>query len=74
MYEICGIIATILAVAGVILNNRLNIACFYVWLVSNAITLALHVHVGLWSLAIRDAIFLALAVEGLMRWKSRGST
>ncbi|MBA7641204.1 hypothetical protein ES703_48880 [subsurface metagenome] len=36
MIEIFGSIAMVLAIWGVVLNNRLKIACFYLWLGSNA--------------------------------------
>ncbi len=68
MIELLGATATILAVTGVLLNNRKLIACFYVWLVSNAITAYIHCDAQLYSLLIRDVIFLGLAVEGLYRW------
>jgi len=69
MIEIIGIIATILAVAGVILNNRRCIWCFGLWVVSNALTGAIHGAAGIWSLFARDMIFLALAIEGAYRWR-----
>lgn len=69
MTEALGIIATILAVAGVWLNNRKLIACFYLWLISNAISAYCHYDVGLNSLLMRDAIFLVLAVEGILKWR-----
>lgn len=70
MIETFGIISTILAVSGVILNNRKLIGCFYLWIVSNLITLIIHADAGIWSLAIRDLIFLGLAFEGLYKWNS----
>jgi nicotinamide riboside transporter PnuC len=69
--ETFGIITTILAVVGVVLNNRMDRKCFWFWIVSNAISCALHIHVGLWSLVVRDAVFLVLAFDGLAKWKSR---
>lgn len=69
MIELMGTIATFLAVTGVILNNRKMIGCFYIWLVSNTITLGIHSYSGIWSLAARDLIFLVLAVEGLAKWR-----
>jgi nicotinamide riboside transporter PnuC len=69
MVEALGIIGTVLAVAGTVLNNQRRRACFYVWLVSNAITLTVHVSVGVWSLAARDLIFIVLAIDGLHRWR-----
>jgi nicotinamide riboside transporter PnuC len=75
--ETFGIITTILAIVGVFYNNRLNRKCFYFWIISNTISCMLHLYAGLWSLAIRDAIFLAFAFEGLQLWswrpKHRGS-
>ena len=69
MIELLGTIATILAVIGVIMNNRKMIGCFYIWLLSNTITLFIHSQAGIWSLAARDLIFLVLAVEGLIKWR-----
>jgi nicotinamide riboside transporter PnuC len=66
--ETIGTIATVLAVAGVVANNHRRIACFYFWLVSNALTLLCHVALGAWSLAVRDAIFWFLAIYGLVCW------
>ena len=68
MIELIGTIATILAIAGVICNNRRLRVCFLIWFVSNAISLAIHAQVGVWSLTARDAIFLILAVEGWIKW------
>jgi len=74
MIETIGIIATILAVAGVWLNNRQRIACFKLWIVSNALSLIIHVATGIWTLAIRDAIFVVLAVQGYKMWKNKKKT
>jgi len=66
--EIVGIIATVLAVVGVLTNNRKLRVCFLLWLVSNTLTEAIHVYTGILSLAIRDAIFFVLAIEGWFKW------
>ena len=68
MQEIIGIIATILAVIGVITNNRRLRVCFLFWLVSNALTGGIHAEAGIWSLLVRDAIFFVLAIEGWFKW------
>jgi nicotinamide riboside transporter PnuC len=69
--EVAGTAATVVAVCGVILNNRRRRECFYLWLVSNAVTLIIHLAIGVYSMAVRDTIFLALAVEGLVKWRKR---
>ena len=71
MNEIFGTIATILAVTGVLFNNRKMIACFYLWFASNLITAWLHAGVGLWSLLVRDLMFLALVIEGFWKWQRK---
>ena len=70
-FELIGWLATVVAVAGVYLNNRRRRACFVLWLVSNAMTLAVHFYVAMWSLAVRDLAFLMLAIHGWWLWGSR---
>jgi len=66
--EIIGMLATILAVVGVLTNNRRIRVCFLLWMVSNALTGAIHAYAGIWSLLIRDVIFFVLAIEGWFKW------
>lgn len=73
LLEALGTIATVIAVAGVVLNNRRLRLCFACWWLSNLLTLAIHAHAGIWSLAFRDLIFFALAVEGWVLWKGKGT-
>lgn len=68
MLEIIGTIATVLAVTGVVLNNRRLRCCFLLFLLSNSGSLIIHAQTGIWSLVARDVIFLVLAVEGWIRW------
>jgi len=65
---VIGTIGTVIAIVGVWLNNRRIRICFACWGISNILTLAIHVHAGIWSLALRDAIFLVLAIEGWIKW------
>lgn len=66
--EIIGIITTILAVIGVVVNNRRLRVCFLFWLVSNALSGLIHAQASIWSLVARDAIFFVLAIDGWIRW------
>ena len=68
MIEIIGFISGVLAVIGVLANNRKLRWCFLVWMVSNAMSLAIHAEAGIWSFVARDAVFLILAVEGWIMW------
>jgi nicotinamide riboside transporter PnuC len=71
MIEIIGTITTILAVSGVILNNRRRIECFYLWTASNVLSAVIHYMTDTRSLMIRDLIFLLLAIEGIILWKRK---
>ena len=69
--ELFGTISTLLAITGVILNNRKIALCFKLWLLSNSISLVIHFYAGIYSLAIRDFVFLLLAIEGIYRWSEK---
>lgn len=60
---------TLVAVAGVLLNNRKVKWCFVLWMFSNAASLAVHLATNLYGLAVRDAIFFALAIQGWRLWR-----
>jgi len=66
--EVIGTAATVIAVLGVILNNSRLIWCFPLWIVSNSLTAWIHYRTQIWSLLLRDLIFLALAVWGWWLW------
>jgi nicotinamide riboside transporter PnuC len=67
--EIISTVATIIAIAGVMLNNHRRRECFLLWLGSNSLTLAVHLYAGLYAMSVRDAVFIYLAVDGWYRWK-----
>ena len=68
--NIFGLVASILAVGGVVLNNNRIIECFWLWIASNIICSVIHVRAGLWTMAGRDVIFIILAIDGLIRWSN----
>ena len=60
---------TVIAIAGVVLNNARRRECFVLWWVSNLATAAIHIADGSpIGLVARDVIFLALAVHGFIAW------
>lgn len=64
------LVATGLAVVGVLLNNAKIRWCFPVWFASNILCLVYHLRAGLWGMAARDVIFMGLAVAGWFQWGS----
>jgi nicotinamide riboside transporter PnuC len=73
MNEWIGAVAGLLAVSGVVLNNRRMIGCFPIWMMSNATSCMLHLQAGMISLALRDAVFFCLAIEGWWRWRRKAA-
>ncbi len=71
MLEFLGTIATIVSIVGVLFNNAMCIWCFPCWLLSNSLTAWIHYRKGVWSLLVRDLIFLVLAVAGLVQWSAK---
>ncbi len=61
--------ATIVALAGTVLNCKKIRACFYLWTVTNAMWLAFDLSQGLPSRAVLDAVQLALALYGIYEWR-----
>ncbi|MFA5692273.1 MAG: nicotinamide mononucleotide transporter [Acholeplasmataceae bacterium] len=72
--ELIGIAASVIAIIGVLMNNRRMRACFVLWIVSNGLSALIHVQAGIWSLAARDIVFFVLAVEGWLLWSERKRT
>lgn len=66
-----GWAVTAVSVVGVLLNNRRLRSCFLVWLASNAASFGLHAAAGMTGLAVRDAAFFALAIQGYVLWGRR---
>ncbi len=63
-----GVTAAILAIVGVLANNRRLRWCFLLWMLSNAMTGFIHAEAAIWSLLVRDVVFFVLAFEGWSRW------
>jgi nicotinamide riboside transporter PnuC len=72
MIELLSTAALVLAVSGVVMNNHRIIYCFYLWFVSNAISAGIHFSEGLVMLGVRDVVFFALAIQGLIIWRRHG--
>ena len=71
MIQRISIIAKALAVAGVLCNNHRKRVCFIIWMVSNSMAIGIHIYAGLYGMALGDAVFLVLAVQGWILWGSK---
>jgi nicotinamide riboside transporter PnuC len=67
--QIFHVISLLLAVSGVMLNNRKHRSSFLCWIFSNIIWGVVNWTHGLQVEALQNAIFLYLALDGLYRWR-----
>jgi nicotinamide riboside transporter PnuC len=58
-----------LSIAGVVLNIYQKRICFVIWLVTNAIWCIIDFGRGLYAQAVLFAVYLLLAIWGLLRWR-----
>lgn len=70
-FELLGLFTLGITITGSILNNRKMILCFPIWVISNIIYLGMHIHLGSWSLALKDAAFIVICVDGYFRWRRK---
>lgn len=60
---------TAVSIVGVILNIYGRRACFWIWIVTNAVWFAYDLWLGAYPQAALFAVYFALAVWGLCVWK-----
>ena len=64
-----SIVITIVALYGTWLNANQKRACFYWWIASNSGWAIYNLMIGQYALAGLFAVYLILAIKGLMTWK-----
>lgn len=69
MFDAITTVLTILAIVGVVLNIQKNIACFYIWLVTNASWAIVDFYKGIPAQGVLFAIYTGLAAYGIIAWK-----
>lgn len=60
--------ATILALAGVILNVYKNKVCFLVWIVSNAMWVIFFLNKEIYSQVLLFSVYICTAIIGYKKW------
>jgi hypothetical protein len=63
-----------LSYAGAVLNARLDIRGFRIWLISNVALFVLHAFSGLWLLCALDAAYFRINLMGLRQWRRKDQT
>ncbi len=66
-------VVSIASLVGVLLNIRHNVACFWIWAVTNAVWAYADWRHGLPQQAAVQAVYFGLSVYGIRRWSRRPS-
>jgi nicotinamide riboside transporter PnuC len=64
-------LVSLAALAGVWLNVRKQVACFYIWAVTNAVWTYADLEHGLHAQAALQAAYFALSIWGIVSWSRR---
>jgi nicotinamide riboside transporter PnuC len=65
------LVAVSTSFVGAHLNARQDVRGFHIWILSNAILLAVHIGSGLWVLCASDVIYVGICLQGIRVWNTR---
>ena len=63
-------LTSLAALVGVWLNIKKQVACFWIWAVTNAVWVYADVAHGIYPQAALQAIYFGLAIYGIWKWRS----
>ena len=63
--------ATVVCLAGTILNVKMNILCFYAWCLGNILWLIFDLSLGFHNRAALDVVQFCMAVWGIVSWHEK---
>ncbi len=66
-------VTAIASLAGVVLNIRHHVACFWIWAATNAIWTVADWRAGLPQQAVVQAVYFGLSLYGIRQWSKRRS-
>jgi nicotinamide riboside transporter PnuC len=68
--DVLQILSVVFGLTGNVLINRRNTNGFRFWIASNCVAIVVMAIANLWWMMIMFIAYLALAVDGLRKWKS----
>jgi nicotinamide riboside transporter PnuC len=74
MSDAIQILAMLFGMVGAILNARMNILGFVLWLFSNILLLAIALQHGLYPVALLQLFYAVTCVYGIVTWKRKRKT
>jgi len=57
------------AFGGAVLNARLKIQGFYLWITANVLLCIVHAAAGLWLLCVLDIVYVRINLTGIEQWE-----
>ena len=70
--EVLAWVCTVVATVGAVLNARLSIWCFYLWIPTNALWVWYYVDHRQWASAAQFVVYFVIAIHGLVHWGRHG--
>lgn len=64
-------LAATLTMLGLVLNARHNIACWAIWLASNAVWITYLTPKGEYALVMQNIVFVGLNIYGWRQWRQQ---
>lgn len=64
-------VAAIASLVGVWLNIRRNVACFWIWLVTNSAWVVVDLHAGIFAQAALQGVYVGLSIYGILSWSRK---
>jgi nicotinamide riboside transporter PnuC len=67
-------LTAIAALIGVWCNIHRNVACFWIWSITNAIWVVADIRHGIYPQAVLQFIYFNLAIYGIWKWTHDGTS
>ena len=64
------VLSVLTGIGGAILNAKLKVSGFYLWLVSNVILFVLSVSHGLYGIALLQTFYAGTCIYGICQWNN----
>ena len=67
-------LTSLAALIGVWLNIQRRVACFWIWMVTNAVWVVADIRHEIYPQAALQSVYFLLSIYGIWRWSKRSET
>lgn len=64
-------IVSSLSILGAVLNAKLNIKGFYVWVIANLLWVAYDIYLGAYAQAALFCVYTGISIWGIKKWREK---